>query len=121
MLGPWLGTAVNFCKKAEQVAEQGGTGFSHELAFMLNLVSQEDPQCKECNCFPFEVSGWDPLGGLSFRQPVTLVNTSIRVYSLVGAPEATRSLLIPKCTDSEVLTPTGLIQAAALVKSGTEV
>lgn len=31
-----LGTAVSFCKEAEQAAEQGGEGLSQELAFMLN-------------------------------------------------------------------------------------
>ena len=78
MLGTWtlgLGTAVNFCKEAEQAAEQGGGGLSQELAFMLNPCDKRLQSVRSIT-LPFEVSGWDPLHGLS-RQACNPINMSI--------------------------------------------
>lgn len=57
MLGTWtlgLGTAVSFCKEAEQSAEQGGEGLSQELAFILNPCDKRIQSAESITPFPLK-------------------------------------------------------------------
>lgn len=123
-----LGTAVSFCKEAEQAAEQGGEGLSRELAFMLNPCDKRIQSARSITLFPLSqwvgLSAWSLQAGLQPRQH----------EHLVEEPEATPCHKKPadtqgRCGDltrhpgtltrTENLTPTGLIQAGVSVKPGT--